>query len=239
MSVEKSNLFLTLLKLKSYLASMIDERSDNYNNFNFTEEYLDRKLPDKKDEIISLLEDNGIYSDIEIAFDEKILFKFRAIAEKTKANISLLNLLNKLEIEAKDSVVKEEARTNFITDREKKLGEILDLLFQLATNWAMLKELEDKVDDYSILDEEEVIRPEEERNLSTLDGNTSRAFDIISELTKKYIQMLTDYYFTFGGDIALKKFVNELGNTRNLVAKKYFELFKKYGLDEDGLKNLS
>ncbi len=239
MSTEKSNLFLTLLKLKSYLASMIDERSDSYNNFNFTEEYLNRKLPGKKDEIISLLEDNGIYSDVEIAFDEKILFKFRAIAEKTKANISLLNLLNKLEIEAKDSVVKEEARSNFITGREKKLGEILDLLFQLATNWAMLKELEDKVDDYSILDEEEVIRPDEERSLSALDGNTSRAFDIISEFTKKYIQMLTDYYFTFGGDIALKKFVDELEDTRNLVSKKYYDLFKKYGLDEDGLKNIS
>ncbi len=239
MSIEKSNLFLTLLKLKSYLASMIDEKSDIYNNFNFTEEYLERKLPGKKDEIISLLEENGIYSDVEIAFDERILFKFRAIAEKTKADINLLHLLNKLEIEAKDSVVKEEARKKFITTREKRLGDVLDLLFQLATNWAMLKELEDKVDDYSLLDEEDVIRPDEERNLSTLDGNTSRAFDIISELTKKYIQMLTDYYFTFGGDMALKKFVEELENTRGLVAKKYYELFKNYGLDEDGLKNLS
>lgn len=239
MSTEKSNLFLTLLKLKSYLASMIDERSDVYNNFNYTEEYLNRKLPGKKDEIIALLEDNGIYSDIEIAFDERILFKFRAIAEKTKENISLLNLLNKLEIEAKDAVIKDEARVNYITAREKKLGEILDILFQLATNWAVLRELEDKVDDYSILDEEDVIRPDEERNLTTLDGTTSQAFSDISELTKKYIQKLTDYYFTFGGDMALKEFVDELENTRNIVAKKYYDLFKRYGLDEDRLKKLS
>ena len=239
MSVDKNNLFLTLLKLKSYLASMIDERSDSYNNFNFTREYLNIKLPDKKDEIITLLEDNGIYSDIEIAFDEKIIFKFRAIAEKTKANISLLNLLNKLEIDAKDAVIKDEARVNFISEREKKLGEILELLFQLATNWAVLKELEDKVDDYSILDEEDVIRPEEERKLSALDNTTSQAFSAISELTKKYLHKLTDYYFIFGGDLALKEFVDELEDTRNVVAKKYHELFKKYGMDEDWLQKLS
>lgn len=238
MSNDKNNLFLTLLKLKSYLASMIDERSDLYNNFNLTNEYLDRRLPGKKSEIISLLEDNGIYSDVEIAFDERIIFKFRAIAEKTKENISLISLLNKLEIEAKDEVIKDEARVNFITEREKRLGEILELLFQLATNWAVLKELEDKVDDYSILDEEEVIRPEEEKNLNALDNTTSRAFNVISDLTKKYIQKLIEYYFTFGGDIALKEFIDELEETRNEVARKYYELFKKSGLDEDWLKKL-
>lgn len=232
-------MFLTLLKLKSYLASMIDDKSTCIDGFHYTEEYLERRFPDKKDEIISLLEDNQIYSDCDIAFNEKIILQFRAIASQVATNLNLPEMLKRLDIESRDFKLTDESRETLKSGREKRLSEILDTLFQLATNWAVLKELEDKVDDYSVLDEEEVIRPEEERNLNALDDTTGKAFTILSNLTKKYIHQLTDYYFTFGGDLALKEFVEDLDDTKKLVAKKYYELFKYYGLDTDWLKKIS
>ena len=88
MKKDKENLFLILLKLKSYLVSMIDEPADNYSNLKLAEEYLELKFPEKKNKIIRLLEDNNIYSDSEIAFDEKIITKFRTIAHEHKTNSS-------------------------------------------------------------------------------------------------------------------------------------------------------
>ena len=239
MGTDKKNLFLTLLKLKSYLASMIDEQSELYNNLNYSKEYLERRYPDKSQVILNLLEENGIYTDAEINFDDKIIYKFRAIANKSEDQVDLLSLLDKLEIEAKDIIKNDGARLSFISEREKKLSEILDSLFQLATNWAVLKELEDKVDNYSILDEEELIRPDEEKNLNTLDNTTSKAFSILSDLTKKYLQELTDFYFTFGGDVALKEFVHELDNVKKSVVKKYSDLFKEHGLDQEWIDKFS
>lgn len=239
MEKEKINLFMTLLKLKSYLVSIIDDRSDENDNFNLSIEYLTRKFPAAKDEIIALLENHGIYSDNEIAFSDKIILKFREIANEDKHKTNLFNMLKNLDIEARDSVLKDAGRSNYILDREKKLNDILDLVFQLATNWALLKELEDNVDDYSILNEENVIRPEEEENLNKLDNTTSKTFEALSELTKKYIERLTDYYFTYGGDIALKDFVENLEMTKRSVAQKYIELFKRYGLDSDWLSKYS
>ena len=155
MGADNKSLFLTLLKLKSYLASMIDERAEKYNNLNYTKEYLERRYPDMSQAILNLLEENGIFTDSEITFDDKIIFKFRAIADNSKEQMNLISLLNKLEIETKDIALKEGARSSYISEREKKLSEILDLLFQLATNWAVLKEIEDKIDNYSVLDEED------------------------------------------------------------------------------------
>jgi hypothetical protein len=238
MGADKKNLFLTLLKLKSYLASMIDEQSELYNNFNYSREYLERRYPDKSQVILNLLEENGICTDAEINFDDKIIYKFRAIANKSEVHVDLLSLLDKLEIEAKDIIKNDGARLSFISKREKRLSEILDSLFQLATNWAVLKELEDKIDDYSILDEEDLIRPDEEKNLNTLDDTTFKAFSILSDLTKKYIQKLTDFYFTYGGDVALKEFVQELDNVKKSVVKKYSELYKRHGLDADWIEKL-
>lgn len=239
MEKEKINLFMVLLKLKSYLVSMIDNRSEEYDNFNISQEYLSKKFPTAKEDIINILEDHGIYSDNEIAFSDKIILKFREIASEDRGKISLINLLTNLEIEARDSVLKDSGRSTYILEREKKLNEILDLIFQLATNWALLKELEDNVDDYSVLNEENVIRPEEEENLNKLDSTTTKAFENISNLTKQYIKLLTDYYFTYGGDVALKDFVDELENTKQSVVQKYVTLFKKFGLDTDWLSKYS
>ena len=239
MTKDKSGLFLTLLKLKSYLASMIDDKLNCIDGFHFTEEYLQRRFPDKKDEIISLLEDNQIYSDCDIAFNEKIILQFRTIVNQTASNLNLPEMLKRLEIEAQNIKPAEDSRETIKSGREKKLSEILDTLFQLATNWAVLKELEDKVDDYSILNEEEVIRPDEEKNMNALDDTTDKAFGILSNLTKKYVHQLTDYYFTFGGDLALKEFVEDLNKTKKLVEKKFYELFKQHGLDTDWISKIS
>ncbi len=239
MEKEKINLFMTLLKLKSYLVSMIDNRSDEYDNLNLSKEYLVQKYPWAKDEIVNILEDHGIYTDNEIAFNDKIILKFREISNEDRGRINLISLLKNLEIEARDSVLKDSGRSSLILSREKMLNEILDLIFQLATNWALLRELEDNVDDYSVLNEENVIRPEEAENLNKLDNTTSKAFETISSLTKNYIKKLTDYYFTYGGDIALKDFVEELESTKRAVTKKYIDLFKKFGLDTDWLSQYS
>lgn len=239
MTQDKSGLFLTLLKIKSYLASMIDDRSDCSDDFHFTEEYLERRYPDKKEEIISILEDNQIYSDGDIAFNEKIILQFRNIVNQISSNVNLPEILKKFEIETKDIRIIDSSRDSIKSEREKHLSNILDTLFQLATNWAVLKELEDKVDDYSVLDEEEVIRPDEEKNLNALDDTTDKAFTILSNLTKKYIHQLTDYYFIYGGDLALKDFIEELNTMQKLVAKKYYDLFKEHGLDTDWISKLA
>ena len=86
-----------------------------------------------------------------------------------------------------------------------------------------------------MLNDEDVIRPDEEKSLDALDDTTAKAFNTISLFTKKYIELLTDYYFTYGGDISLKDFVEDLEKTKKSVAKKYLELFQKYGLDSEWL----
>ncbi len=236
MATDEKNLFFTLLKLKSYLVSLIDEPSDKYYNFNLSEEYLDRKMPERRDQILDLLESNGIYSDSDIVFNDKIILQFRKIANSKENKINLGKFLNKLDIDSKDINEMLKGRSESIVERETKLNQLLETLFQLATNWAVLKELEDKVDDYSMLNDEELIRPEEEKNLDVLDESALKFFTIISELTRKYINQLSDYYFDYGGDIALKDFVGDLQKTKDKVQRKYIELFNKNGLDSDILK---
>ena len=218
---------------------MIDEPADNYSNLKLAEQYLDLKFPDKRNKIIRLLEDNNIYSDSEIAFDEKIITKFRTIAHEHKTNSGLIDILIKFDIETKGLSLTERTKDKFSSGREKKLAEILDVLFQLATNWEILKDLEDKADNFSMLNEEEVIRPDEAKSLDALDDTTLKLFYVISEFTKSYIEMLTDYYFTYGGDASLKDFVEELEKTKKLVAKKYLDLFQKNGIDSEWLEKLS
>jgi hypothetical protein len=216
----------------------MDEPAEAYGNFSYTEEYLDRKFPAQKDEIIDLLEKNSIYSDSDIAFDEKILIKFRDMTSKKDAQNSLAKILEELEIETRSIGNKEENRSNYVKERGEKLNKILSVLFQLATNWAVLIELEDKVDDYSLLNDEQVLRPDEEKNLDALDDTTSKSFNVISDLTKNYVKLLTDFYFNYGGNLALKDFVEELHDLKNTVEKKYYDLFKSHGLDTEWLSKL-
>jgi hypothetical protein len=238
MKTEKNNLFLTLLKIKSYLVSMIDEPADN-NSLKMTKHYLSLRFPDKKDRIIALLEKNNILSDSEIAFDEKIVFKFRTIANTPKNTTGLTDILNKLDIGAKDFAVNETERINAATEREKRLSEILYILFKLATHWEVLKELEDKADNFSILNNEDVIRPDEEKNLGVIDDSTAKVFSTLSLLTGKYIELLANYYYSYGGKEALNDYFEEQDKTKKIIANKYLALYQKRGWDTAWLLKFS
>jgi hypothetical protein len=224
MKTEKDKLFLTLLKLKSYLVSMIDEPGDHYSNLKMTAQYLDIKYPARRKEIIELLENNNIYSDSEIAFDGNIVFKFREIAHNPTNKPGLTSLLSDLEIDAKNFTQNETDQNNVSIEREKRLSEILYILFKLATHWQVLKDLEEKADSFSILNDEDLMRPEEEKNLGDLDDSTAKTYNTISLLTDKYIELLTKYYFSYGENSTLKDFVDTLDKTKKSVAKKYFDL---------------
>lgn len=76
MSTEPNNLLFTLLKIKSFLLSMLESVEDGSDNLELTEEFLERRFPDSKEEILEILISHGINTDAEIAFDQKIHLKF-------------------------------------------------------------------------------------------------------------------------------------------------------------------
>ncbi len=73
---KNNDLFFILLKLKSYIISIIDEPDTESDSFEISEEFLRRKHPEKADEILDILAMSGIKGDGEIAFDQKIHIKF-------------------------------------------------------------------------------------------------------------------------------------------------------------------
>jgi len=234
MDSENFDLFLVLIKLKSYLISLIDEPEPCYNNLDLTEEYLERRYPEKKKAVIDILTTNNIRTDCDIVFDEQVHEKFKIMACNNQ-QINLLSFLQKLEIEARDLNL----NTSLRSERDEKLREIIKLLFKLAKIWNMRKEIEEDVEDYSVLQEEDVLRPEEELRLINLDKITSVSFETISVITKKYIESFIDYYFSYGGDISLKRFVTDINSIQQLVTMKYSELFRKSGLEEKWIDKLS
>jgi hypothetical protein len=224
------NLFFTLIKLKFYLVSLLDSPSDK-KSFYFSEEFLERRYPEQKNDILTTLKRSGINSDSEIAFDDSVVIKFRDIVKEKVQQKDLTTILKKLEIDSRELQKKTEEENR--SEREQHAHKILDVLFQLSSNWVMHKELENKFEDYSILDEEEVIRPDEEEKLDVLNSNTSTSFKFITELTKTYITLLADYYFKYGGDIQLKEFWKDLDDIKNEIQEKYKELFRSFGLDKE------
>lgn len=226
------DLLFTLLKLKSYLISLIDERDECENNLSFTEEYLSRRVPDKKDEIIELLRENGINCDSDIVFDEQIHLKFKEIAVKTISAVDLTKLLDDLNIESAEL----KKSDLYIIEREEKLKEILTVLFKMARSWSIRKELENDVDNYSMLAEEDVIRPEENKIVNGLGNVTAISFEQISKQTIYYLELLIDYYFLYGGDLNLEKIIKAFEELKSLVSSKYLDLFQKSGLDEEWIK---
>ncbi|MDO8550157.1 MAG: hypothetical protein Q7S39_08420 [Ignavibacteria bacterium] len=227
---DKPDLFYILLKLRSYLVSLINSPEECDDTFTYTEEFLERRYPEMKEEIMELLIVNGIKSDYDIAFNEKIVFKLKEMISGTGKRTDITALLKKFDI---DTISLERDRKKFESfrnERERELNKVIENLFQLAANWAVHRELENKVDDYSTLREEDLIRPDEAKNYDTLGKNTDASFDKISRLTEKYIHLLTDYYFRYGGDLTLIEFVEELEKIKVSVFKKYAELFKKHGL---------
>lgn len=228
---EKPDLFYILLKLRSYLVSLINSPEECDEGFAYTEEFLERRYPEMKEEVMVLLIDNGISSDYDIAFNEKIVFRFKEMVSGSDKRTDITDLLKKFDIESISLERDKKKIESFRNERERELNKVIETLFQLAANWAVHRELENKVDDYSTLSEEDLIRPEEEKSYNALGKNTDASFDKISKLTEKYIHLLTDYYFHYGGDLTLIEFVEELENIRVAVFKKYSELFKKHGLE--------
>lgn len=229
MASEQFELFVILLKLKSYLVSLVDDPTLEAGGFEFTEEYLLRKYPDRKEEVIELLLQHKIESDYQITFDENIQNKFKEMVLGFDSKFKLREILDKYQIEAGQDSLKEKTLTEIRQIREQKLNEIISILIQLARIWTKRNEIENSIEDFSLLDEEDVIRPEELRELGELDQATSVSYKTIAKLTEIYLEQLADYYFKFGGDIALNRFINNLDFLKNKVSTRYKELLDRLG----------
>ena len=231
MGSEQFDLFLILLKLKSYLVSLVDSPEAEGNPFEFTEEYLDRKYPDKKEEIIGLLTSFNIHSDADIAFDEKIHLKFKEMVKTREGAYNLSSILEKFNIDTIQESMREKTLDEVKSAREDKLKQIVALLVQLARIWTQRSELEDNAEDFAFLEEEDVIRPDEQKELGKLDHDTAKSYNAISKLSQLYLEQLIEYYFDFGGDVALSDFIKDLDQFKTMVQNKYKDLFNKSGLD--------
>ena len=231
MSSEQFDLFLILLKLKSYLVSLVDKPEVENDPFELTEEFLDRKYPDRKEEILELLTSFKINSDAEIAFDEKMHLKFKEMVKAKEGAYNLSSILEKFKIESIQESMKEKTLDEVKTAREDKLKQIVALLVQLARIWTQRSELEDNAEDFAFLEEEDVIRPDEQKELGKLDHDTAISFNMISRLSQLYLEQLIEYYFDFGGDVALSDFIKNLDQFKTMVQNKYKDLFNKSGLD--------
>ena len=103
-------------------------------------------------------------------------------------------------------------------------------MLQLARIWTKRNEIENSIEDFSLLDEEDLIRPEELRELGQLDHATSVSYKTISKLSEIYLEQLADYYFKFGGDVSLVQFIDSMEEFKRIVSLKYRDLFNEHGL---------
>jgi len=236
MTSNKHDLLIILLKLRSYLVSMIDDPTVHSNDFEYSEEFLLRKYPQHKDEIIELLSMNNINSDVQIAFDENIHQKFREIILGSETSEKLSIILDKFQIMAIKDSLNDKTLDDLKLNRERKLKEIISILLQLARLWSQRSEIENKIEDFSVLDEEDLIRPDELENLYKLDHITADSFATISKLTNIYLEQLSEYYFKFGGDVSLVQFISILDEFKQVIISQYKNLFKEHGLDHGTIK---
>ncbi|MBI9072058.1 MAG: hypothetical protein JEY94_10685 [Melioribacteraceae bacterium] len=230
MESQKHDLFFILLKLKSYLISLVDDPSQCSADFEYTEEYLNRRFPELKESIIELLVENDINSDCDIAFNPQMHQKFSQIIKNSNNQQNLADMLYDFDIDIRELNIDNEFEL-YRSERDKALKEIVDLLLQLARTWSSHQELESIVDQYFVLEEEEVLRSEELSTLDNLANSASVSLRHILVFTKKYLNNLIDYYFTYGGDLPLNDFVRDLEGIRQSISVKYVELFKKHGFD--------
>ncbi len=201
-----------------------------YTSFEYTEEYLLRKYPERKEEVIQLLKENKIESDGQIAFDENIQHKFKEIVIGPDSPQKLSEILDKFQIAAISDTLKEKILDGIKHSRQQKLKEIVSVLLQLARIWTKRNEIENSIEDFSLLDEEDLIRPEELRELGQLDHATSVSYKTISKLSEIYLEQLADYYFRFGGDVSLVQFIDSMEEFKRIVSLKYRDLFNEHGL---------
>jgi hypothetical protein len=77
---EKVNLFITLVKLKFYLVSLLDSPMEK-NSFYFTEEFLERRIPELKDDLfmffVSSLLQPGIKYYLKLICTRVNFYKFK------------------------------------------------------------------------------------------------------------------------------------------------------------------
>jgi len=224
------DLFFVLLRLKSYLISLLDDPNECEDTFDYTLEYLGRVYPDESEYIMNLLVDAELKNDCDIAFDSMIHVKFKEIVQKANGVKELPAILNDLQINLEDEKTLMEIE-GIKKLRTFKLNHILNVLMQLIKTWSLHHELEKRVNDLSELDEERVIRPDESEKLSQLGKNTELSQKNIAMLTEKYLELMTDYYFNYGGNLTLKNFVENITKFDTRVNIKYRELIRKHGLD--------
>lgn len=233
MAAYQSEILLTLVKLRYFLISLIESPEECFDNFNISEEFFERRNIINGNELLEKLQDNGINNDCDIAFNKNIHNIFKIVSQDFSSNPDLKSMLEEFEIEVNEALIKEDNISKFRRKREEKLNEIINILFKLAKEWSMHHEIEDSIDDFNALDDVELLRPDEEKQLDVLGDNSVYSFDIISKQTEKYIELLSDYYFKYGGDLILAGFVNDISNLKSVVAKKYSNLSKENGIDID------
>lgn len=230
MNSNRIELFIKLVKLKSYLASMIDNEEDCPDSFYHTDEFLSLRYPEEKKEIISLLKQNNIKNDSDIIFDDQIHQKFKEITEGTGVNFTIDELLNEVGITSEQLNFINNYLEKYKLEREDDLKEIVGILLHIAKIWVKHQDIENTVDDFALLNEEDVLRPDEEAEYSVADNVSVVSLTQLAELTNKYLILISKYFFKYGGNVQLKKFISQLDDVKNMIMKDYSDLFEKSGL---------
>ena len=226
----KNDVFVILLRLKSYLISLIDTPDDCDESLEYSKEYLSRKFPEMSLMLLDMLQENEIYSDCQIVFDPDIQDKFKKIAQGETTKIELDEILYKYNIESKDLLLSNEWNKTVKTNREEMIRQIVSILLKTANEWVNRKDLEENIDDISLLIEEDVLRAEEVDKLNSISNETGLSFSKLSTLTLIYIKFFTDYLFDHGGDVSLKNFQQKLWKISKNIDTKYKNLLNRNGL---------
>jgi len=226
------DIFFILVKLKSYLTALINAPSDCLEPFDLTNEFFARKYPERKEELLLILKDGGISNECEIVFEPMINTKFKEIAIKNGSHLYIETMLEKLEIEAKELTERENEIDAIISEREESIKKIIRELLTLAKQWSEHKEIDLGIDDLSLLDEEELLRIDEQVQLNELDAKSVESFKKIIRLTDNYLNLLSDHFFDYRGNIYLHDFIRRISRLKSHVEKRYNELFNSSGLDK-------
>ncbi len=231
MSPDNSDLFFVLLRLKSYLISLLDDPSECDDSFELTDEYLIRKYPDEFQDIKVLLLNEGIKNDSDIAFDSNIHIKFKEIVQKLSTVKDLPEILRETGILVNDEELEDEEIQRIKDLKNFKMSYIENILVQLLRAWSIHDELEADFEDFSELSEENLLRMEESAKLDKLGRNAELSQKNIALLTEKYLELMSDYYFNYGGNVVLKTFVENVSKLDRKVKTKYNDLMIKHGLN--------
>ena len=150
MSAESFDILFTLLKLKSFLLSMLDNQDEPEKDFTFTREFLERKYPDRADEIIDILMEHNLFNDFDIAFNEKVHLIFKEIAAVYNTTLDLNSILKKYDIEILQNELKDSELEKIRNEKEQKIKKIVMVLFQTAKLWSSHNEIDNFIDNFFV-----------------------------------------------------------------------------------------